>query len=77
MGKGKVKWFSNHKGYGFIVTEDGQEIFVHHTAILGEGFKTLKENEPVDFDIVETDKGKQAANVKREAGQKSGPAEHR
>ncbi len=65
--KGKVKWFSNSKGYGFITTEDGSEVFVHHSAIVGEGYRTLKENEAVEFEIVETDKGKQASNVKREA----------
>jgi len=64
--KGKVKWFSNSKGYGFITTEDGSEVFVHHSAIVGEGYRTLRENEAVDFEIVETEKGKQASNVKRE-----------
>lgn len=61
---GKVKWFSNQKGYGFIVM-DGctDDIFVHHTAIQGEGFRTLSENQDVEFEIVEGDKGKQAVNV--------------
>ncbi|MCM8799112.1 MAG: cold shock domain-containing protein [Candidatus Omnitrophica bacterium] len=63
--RGKVKWFSNQKGYGFITTEDGKDIFVHHTAILGEGYKTLNEGEMVEFDITTGPKGQQAANVKK------------
>lgn len=64
MAVGKVKWFSNQKGYGFIVM-DGctEDIFVHHTAIQGEGFRTLDENQQVEFEVVEGDKGKQAVNV--------------
>jgi len=60
---GTVKWFSNQKGYGFITMEDGKDIFVHHSAILGEGFKTLDEGQKVKFEIVSTAKGDQAANV--------------
>ncbi len=61
--KGTVKWFDGAKGYGFITSEDGADVFVHFSAIDGEGFKTLNEGEEVDFEIVEGDKGLQAANV--------------
>ena len=60
---GKVKWFSAEKGYGFIEREEGDDIFVHFTAIQGEGFKTLEEGQEVEFDIVEGNRGPQAANV--------------
>lgn len=63
--KGTVKWFNNQKGYGFITTEEGKDVFVHFSAITGEGFKTLNENEAVEFDIVDGDKGPQATNVKK------------
>ncbi|MFQ5905685.1 MAG: cold-shock protein [bacterium] len=63
MAKGKVKWFNENRGYGFIAQEDGQDVFVHFSAIKGEGFKTLAEGDEVEFDIVESDKGLQAANV--------------
>ena len=65
MSKGTVKWFNNQKGYGFITTEEGKDVFVHFSAITGEGFKTLNENEAVEFDIVDGDKGPQATNVKK------------
>ncbi|GAB4032710.1 MAG: cold shock domain-containing protein [Elusimicrobia bacterium] len=66
MAKGKVKWFNDKKGYGFIIPEDGsKELFVHHTSIQGEGFKTLKENQEVEFDIENSDKGPKAVNVKK------------
>ena len=61
--KGKVKWFNDQKGYGFIEQPDGKDLFVHHTAIQGEGFKTLSEDQEVEFDIVEGPKGLQAENV--------------
>jgi CspA family cold shock protein len=61
--KGKVKWFDNKKGYGFITPENGKDVFVHHTAIQGEGYKTLQEGQEVEFDIVQGPKGEQAANV--------------
>jgi CspA family cold shock protein len=61
--QGKVKWFNQEKGYGFIHVEEGKDIFVHYSAIQQEGFKTLKEGDTVEFDIVEGQKGPQAANV--------------
>jgi cold shock protein len=63
MQHGKVKWFDNAKGYGFIEAEDGSDVFVHFTAIEGEGFKTLEEGQEVSFEIVQGDRGPQAANV--------------
>ncbi|MDP2938948.1 MAG: cold-shock protein [Candidatus Omnitrophota bacterium] len=63
MPKGKVKWFSNHKGYGFITTETGEDVFVHHSAIQGEGYKTLSEGDQVEFEIGQSPKGNQALNV--------------
>lgn len=61
--QGKVKWFSPEKGYGFIEREDGGDVFVHFSAVQGEGFKTLNEGQQVEFDIVEGARGPQAANV--------------
>ena len=63
--KGTVKWFNDSKGYGFIAQPDGPDVFVHYSAIQGNGFKTLAEGQEVEFDIVEGPKGKQAANVVR------------
>lgn len=62
---GKVKWFSNSKGFGFIEREGGEDVFVHFSAIQGEGFKALEEGQKVQFDIIEGAKGPQAANVTR------------
>jgi CspA family cold shock protein len=65
MTSGKVKWFDNRKGFGFIAQDSGQDIFVHHTAIAGQGFKTLQEGEEVNFEVVTSDKGPRATNVER------------
>jgi cold shock protein len=62
---GKVKWFNNSKGYGFIQQEDGTDIFVHFSAIQGDGYKTLDEGQPVQFEIAQGPKGLQAANVSK------------
>jgi cold shock protein len=64
VAEGTVKWFSNEKGFGFISRSDGDDVFVHHTAIQMEGYRTLTEGQKVEFDIVEGPKGKQAANVR-------------
>lgn len=61
--KGKVKWFDSKKGYGFITGEDGREIFVHFTGITSEGFKSLNENQAVEFEVGSGSKGEQAVNV--------------
>ena len=64
MAKGVVKWFSDQKGYGFITPENQEkDVFVHHSAIQGEGFKTLREGQSVEFEIVDGPKGQQASNV--------------
>ena len=64
MAKGTVKWFSDQKGYGFITPEEGaKDLFVHHSSIQGEGFKSLKEGESVEFEQTEGEKGPQASNV--------------
>jgi len=65
MFQGKVKWFSSEKGYGFIEADDGEEVFVHFTGIIGDGFKTLDEGESVSFEITEGNRGPQAANVSK------------
>ena len=64
MTKGKVKWFNEQKGYGFITPDDGsKDCFVHHSSIKGEGFKTLQEGDEVEFEITQGEKGPQASNV--------------
>lgn len=63
--QGKVKWFANEKGYGFITSDEGDDYFVHFTAIQGDGFRTLEEGERVEFDTEEGRKGVQAANVRK------------
>ncbi len=62
--KGRVKWFSEAKGYGFIEREEGDDVFVHYSAITAEGFRTLQEGQEVEFDVVQGTKGPQAENVK-------------
>jgi CspA family cold shock protein len=63
MAKGTVKWFNNQKGYGFITPENGKDVFVHHTAIQGDGYKSLDEGQQVEFNIEQGPKGEQATNV--------------
>lgn len=63
MQNGKVKWFNAEKGYGFIEVDGGNDVFVHYSAIEGDGFKTLEEGQDVSFDIVEGNRGPQASNV--------------
>jgi CspA family cold shock protein len=63
MTKGTVKWFNNQKGYGFITDENGKDVFVHYSGLNMEGFKTLEENQQVEFDVVDGEKGPQATNV--------------
>ena len=63
MAKGKVKWFSNQKGYGFITPEEGDDVFVHFSAISGSGFRTLAEGQRVQFSVTQGQKGPQAENV--------------
>ncbi|SFA99436.1 MULTISPECIES: cold-shock protein CspD [unclassified Bacillus (in: firmicutes)] len=65
MQNGKVKWFNNEKGFGFIEVDGGDDVFVHFSAIQGEGFKSLEEGQEVSFEIVEGNRGPQAANVVR------------
>ena len=73
MSDGKVKWFNPRKGYGFIATTDGRDIFVHYSSISGDGYKTLAEGDPVTFDVVEGDKGLRAENVLAQAASESAP----
>ena len=65
MARGKVKWFSNQKGYGFITPEDGKDVFVHFSAIQGDGYKSLEEGQEVEFEIEKGPKGEQATKVTR------------
>jgi CspA family cold shock protein len=66
MASGKVKWFNNVKGYGFIAQDTGQDVFVRHSSILGEGYKTLHEGEEVKFELIDGEKGPKAINVLRQ-----------
>jgi cold shock protein len=63
VAQGTVKWFSNEKGYGFIEREEGEDVFVHFSAISGDGYKSLQEGQRVEFEVVQGDKGLQASNV--------------
>jgi len=65
MATGTVKWFNNKKGYGFITPENGSDVFVHYSAIQGDGYKTLEEGQAVEFEIKNGPKGQEAANVTR------------
>ena len=67
MAQGTVKWFSNEKGYGFIERDEGDDVFVHHSAIVMDGYRTLREGQRVEFEVVQGDKGLQAANVQAAA----------
>jgi CspA family cold shock protein len=68
MAQGRVKWFNDQKGFGFIEQDGGEDVFVHFSAIQGDGFRSLAEEEQVEFDVTEGPKGKQAANVTRIKG---------
>ncbi|MBU1726488.1 MAG: cold shock domain-containing protein [Candidatus Omnitrophica bacterium] len=65
MAKGKVKWFSNQKGYGFVTGEDGKDVFVHYSAIKSEGYKSLAEGDAVEYEVTQGPKGDQATNVSK------------
>ncbi len=65
MDQGTVKWFNGQKGYGFITKDDGQDVFVHYSAINGQGFRSLEEGQRVEFEITQGPKGLQAANVSK------------
>ena len=67
MSTGKVKWFNAEKGYGFITSDEGKDIFVHYTSINADGYRSLEEGQKVTFDVVDGDRGQQAANVSIEA----------
>ena len=66
MASGKVKWFDNKRGFGFITQDTGRDVFVHHTSIMGNGYKTLQEGESVNYELVDSDKGPKAEKVERD-----------
>jgi CspA family cold shock protein len=66
MASGKVKWFDNRRGFGFITQDQGKDVFVHHTSIQGAGYKTLHEGETVNYELVDSDKGPKAQNAQRD-----------
>ena len=68
MPTGKIKWFNDQKGFGFIATDNGKDVFVHHSVIQGDGFKTLQENETVEYDFEDGPKGMKATKVRRLLG---------
>lgn len=72
MATGTVKWFNNEKGFGFISQSDGDDVFVHHTAIQGQGYRSLEEGQQVEFDVQQGPKGLQAANVRPQGAAPSG-----
>src|SRR6185436_6726334 len=74
MASGKVKWFDNKRGFGFIAQSSGKDVFVHHSAILGQGYKTLSQGEWVTFDLIDSGKGPKAAKVQRLRPNTSGGA---
>jgi CspA family cold shock protein len=74
MPTGKVKWFDPKKGYGFILGEQGQDVFVHYTNIMGDGFRTLKDGQTVSYELVKTEKGHQARSVAEPSGAEGGGA---
>ena len=65
MSRGKVKWFNDAKGFGFITEDSGQDVFVHHSEIKTDGYRTLEEGEPVEFEVIAGEKGPRAKNVQR------------
>ena len=65
MASGKVKWFDNQRGFGFIAQESGRDVFVHHSSIMGKGYKTLVQGEKVTFELIPSEKGPKAQNVQR------------
>jgi cold shock protein len=75
MSQGKVKWFDSRKGYGFIVGDQGQDVFVHYSSILGDGFRSLKDGETVNYELVQGEKGWQARQVQRDGVTPPAPAE--
>jgi CspA family cold shock protein len=65
MASGKIKWFDNKKGFGFITQDSGEDVFLHHSAVVGSGFKSFEEGDPVSFEVLPTEKGLKAEHVQR------------